>query len=103
MVVTNYIRSLGVPCIRYIDDQHAGQLAVRQDLQYSLKWSNSQLPQVAAFVVCSVLVCLGYFIGLSKSVAAPQTKGKIFGVPIRFYSPSAYHAGRKEAQICLSS
>ena len=40
LAATCHIRSLGVPCSQYIDDRHVGQLALRRDLQDSLKWSN---------------------------------------------------------------
>ena len=58
LAATSHIRSLGVPCSQYIDDLHVDQLALRQDLQYSLKWSNFQLAEAAAFIVSSVLVIL---------------------------------------------
>lgn len=79
LAATCHIRSLGVPCSQYIDDRHVGQLALRQDLQHSLKWSNFQLAEAAAFIVCSVLVLLGYFIGLSKSIPVPQTRIRFLG------------------------
>ena len=62
------------PRSQYIDDHHVGQLALRRELQDSLKWSNFRLAEAAAFIVCSVLVRLGYFIGLelSKSVPVPR-------------------------------
>ena len=74
LAATSHIRSLGVLCSQYVDDRHVSQLALHQDLQRSLKWSNFQLAEAAAFIVCSVLVLLGYFIGLSTSVAVPQTR-----------------------------
>ena len=74
LAATCHIHSLSVPCSQYIDDRHVGQLALCQDRQDSLKWSNFQLAEAAAFIVCSVVVRLGYFIGLSKSVPVPQTR-----------------------------
>jgi len=41
--------------------------------------ANFQLAEAAAFIVCSVLVRLGYFIGLSKSVPVPQTRIRFLG------------------------
>lgn len=79
LAATCHIRSLGVPCSQYIDDRHVGQLALRRDLQDSLMWSNFQLAEAAAFVVCSVLVRLRYFMGLSKSVPVPQTRIRFLG------------------------
>ena len=67
LAATCNIRSLGVPCSQYIDDRHVGQLALCQDLQDSLRCSSFQLAEAAAFIVCSILAHLGYFIGLSKS------------------------------------
>ena len=73
LAATYHIRSLGVPCSQYTDHRHVGQLALRRDLLKSLTWSNFQLPEAAAFIVCSLLVRLGYFTSLSKSVPVPQT------------------------------
>ena len=60
MAATRFIRSNGVLCSQYIDDRHTGQLRLPQACV------NFQLAQMAAFVACSVLVSLGYFIGLQK-------------------------------------
>ena len=79
LAATCHIRSLGVPCSQYIDDRHVGQLALRRDLQHSLRWSNFQLAEAAAFIVCSVLVRLIYFISLSKSVPVPQARIRFLG------------------------
>ena len=79
LAATSHIRCLRVPCSQYIDYRHVGQLALHQDLQRSLKWSNFQLAEAAVFIVCSILVLLGYFIGLSKSDAVPQTKIRFLG------------------------
>jgi len=79
LAATSYIRSLGVSCSQYIDYRHVGQHALHQDLKHSLKWSNFQLAEAAAFIVCAVLVLLGYFIGLSKSVAVPHTRIRFLG------------------------
>ena len=86
LAATSHIRSLGVPCSQYIDDRHVGQLALHQDLQRSLKWSNFKLAEATAFIVCSVLVLLGYFIGLSKSVAVPQPES---GFWVSYLIPSS--------------
>ena len=73
---TSNIRSLGVPCSQYIESQ----LALHRDVQKSCGWSNFALTEATAFIVCSVLVSLGYFIGLSKSVAVPQTRVRFLGL-----------------------
>ena len=80
LAATNYIRLLGVPCSQYIDDHHVGQLALRRDIKKSCGWPNFALAEAAAFIVCSVLVSLGDFIGVSKSVAVPQTRIRFLGL-----------------------
>ena len=74
LAATFHIRSLSVPCSQYVGDRHFGQLALRRDLQDSLRRSNFQLAEAAAFTMFSVLVRLGYFIGLSKSIPVPKTR-----------------------------
>ena len=71
MVATHYIRSNGVPCSQYIDDRHTGQLRLPRACTNQL--SNFQLAQMAAFVACSLLISLGYFISLKKSILTPCT------------------------------
>ena len=77
MAATHFIRSNGVPCSQYIDDRHAGQLGVPRACLN--RFSNFQQAQMAAFVACSVLVSLGYFIGLKKSVLTPCTSLRFLG------------------------
>ena len=101
LVATCHIRSLGVPCSQYINDLHVGQLALPRDLQDSFRWSNFQLAKTAAFIVCSVLVRLGYFIGLFKSIPVPQTRIRFLG----FLSDSCklFYSTRLENQVCHRS
>ena len=80
LAATNYIRLLGVPCSQYINDRHVGQLALHRDIKKSCGWPNFALAEAAAFIVWSVLVSLGDFIGLSKSVAVPQTRIRFLGL-----------------------
>ena len=75
-MATIFFRSLGVPCLLYIDDRHNGQLQV--DLN---RWPHSQLQTMdeqnlaaansVIFLVCYFLIQLGYFLGLSKSILYP--------------------------------
>ena len=67
LVATSYIRSLGFPCTQYIDDRHAGQL--RLHAHRKNQFSDFQLAEMACFIACSVLLSLGYFIGLKKMCA----------------------------------
>jgi len=76
LVATDFFRSLGIPCLLYIDDRHNGQLQV--DLNcgpYSqlqtLGERNLAAANLAIFLVCYYLVQLGYFLGLSKSILCP--------------------------------
>ena len=73
MAATSYVRSLGVPCSQYMDDRHVGQLAPRpQSDKAATKWSDFEYADAATFICASILLPLGYFIGLSKSCLVPQ-------------------------------
>lgn len=78
MAATSYIRSLGVPCSQYIDDRHVGQLQL-PSRHHNPNFSHSQLANMAAFITCSVLISLGYFIGLTKSCFEPSTEVRFLG------------------------
>lgn len=77
MAATSHIRSLGVPCSNYIDDKHIGQLRTLRPLRR--KYSNFQLSEMATFIACSILLQLGYFLGLKKSSLIPSFKVKYLG------------------------
>ena len=66
LAATCHIRSLGVRYSQYIDDRHVSQLALRRDLQDSLKWSNFQLAEAA------VLLCVQFWFALNTSLASPN-------------------------------
>lgn len=73
LVATNFLRSMNIPCLLYIDDHHNGQLQVPLDKGPYL--ANPRLDrrrfvasQSALFIVVYYLVCLGYFLGLAKSI-----------------------------------
>ena len=78
MAATHFIRSNGVPCSQYIDDRHAGQLHLPRACVK--QFSNFQLAQMAAFVACSVLTSLSYFIGLKKKCLDTVYLSPVFGV-----------------------
>ena len=76
-MASNFLRSLGVPCILYIDDRHNGQLQVSLDKgQYdtvdSIDERNLAASKSAVFLLAFHLARLGYFLGLSKSMLIPQ-------------------------------
>ena len=74
---TSFIRSLGVPCSQYIDDRHVGQL--RLPRTHPSSFTNLELAHMAAFIACSTLISLGYFIGLTKSCLEPTTAIRFLG------------------------
>ena len=76
MAATNYIRSLGVPCSQYIDDRHCGQLCLSFTQS---SYSGFALAEMAAFIACTILTSLGYFIGLKKCVLQPSTALRFLG------------------------
>ena len=76
-MTSNFLRSLGAPCLFYIDDRHDGQLQVSLDKgQYdtldSIDERNLAAAKSAVFLMAFYLVRLGYFLGLSKSILIPQ-------------------------------
>ncbi|XP_035662114.1 uncharacterized protein LOC118406291, partial [Branchiostoma floridae] len=78
LVAMHDIRSLGVPASLYIDDRHAGQLQCRKVTQ----WSFYELAQAACFILCSVVIQLGYTTGLSKSQLEPVVMPIFLGMGI---------------------
>ena len=76
-MTTAFFRSIGVPCLLYIDDRRNGQLQVPLDNgEYSLLKTNDARDNAAAssaiFLVAFHLVPLGYFLGLLKSIFNAQ-------------------------------
>ena len=77
LLVSNFFRSIGIPCSLYIDDRHNGQLQVSYshgtyaDLP-SLDACNLAAAKSAMFLVAYFLINLGYFLGLSRSVLEPR-------------------------------
>lgn len=77
LMAANFFRSLGIPCLLYIDDRHNGQLQVSLDKgEYRSLETHDQRNLAAAksaiFLVVFHLIRLGYFLGLSKSILTPQ-------------------------------
>ena len=77
LVATNFFRSMNIPCLLYIDDRHNGQLQVPLDKGAYLAIpcvdrSRFAAAQSALFIVAYHLVCLGYFLGLAKSILNPR-------------------------------
>ena len=77
LMASNFLRSLGVPCLLYIDDRHNGQLQVSLDKgQYntldSIDERNLAATKSAVFLGAFHLTRLGYFLALSKSILVPH-------------------------------
>ena len=76
-MASNFLCSLRVPCLLYIDDRHNGQLQVsldkgQNDTLDSIDERNLAAAKSAVFLVAFHLVRLEYFLGLSKSILIPQ-------------------------------
>ena len=74
--VSSYLRTLGIPCLQYIDDRHNGQLQVDLNKgEYvglrTLEEKNFAAAKSAIFLTTFHLIRLGYFLGLSKSILKP--------------------------------
>ena len=81
MAATSYTRSLGVPCSRYIDDRHLGQLRPRS--KFPVNVSDFQLAEMGTFNAFTVLLELGYFLIIVRSVFIPRIKVKFLLFPNR--------------------
>ena len=70
LVVSNFFRSMGIPCSLYIDDEHNGQLHIppNQGAFLNLDGHNLAAAKSAIFSVAYFLIKLGYFLGLAKSI-----------------------------------
>ncbi|KAI8496323.1 hypothetical protein Bbelb_261640 [Branchiostoma belcheri] len=112
LMVKNWIEN-GVSLFDFIqpftDDRHAAQLASRNQVQRveTMEVEESSEPdyeaaQAACFILCSVLIGLGFFIGIDKSQLDPKLAGKLvsFGLAVpaaRLYCREIFEAV-KQAQ-----
>lgn len=84
LAASSYFRKLGIPCSLYIDDRLQGELFTSSGpwstpLAYRTEMSRIRAARAALLVVLSVLVDLGYTIGISKSVFTPTTSIEYLG------------------------
>ena len=85
LAATGFLRAQGIPCSLYIDDRFNGEL-LRPTGPWSIlpadrSWQFRLLAATGAiFVVLSVLVNLGYTIGIKKSVLVPVTSLEYLGL-----------------------
>ena len=73
LMVTNYLRSIGIPCSLYIDDRHNGQLQIHLNqgpyaALPTVDQRNFAAAESAIYLVAYHLVRMGYFFGLAKSI-----------------------------------
>jgi len=88
-VPQTFFRSLGVACSLYIDDHLNGELFSSEGL-----WSRSlsqrtpaysyQSAEVEMYIVCTVLVNLGYFLDIPKCALASVTRIQHVGMIVEF-------------------
>ena len=71
LAVSGAARSIGVPVSQYIDDRHVGQLFTA--LFRMTRGPSFQRALAAAYIMCYLLIEVGYFIGLHKSQSTPST------------------------------
>lgn len=86
LVAAHYLRSLKIPSSLYIDDRHNSQLTFPpKNLPPTYKTLPSEdainyaLANAAIFITCYILVSLGYFIGLGKSILIPSKQVPYLG------------------------
>lgn len=85
MVATSWYRSLGVPCLQYIDDRLIRGFL--QSLFHGLEvfpdvshLNDSQVAEKALYIVCQVMIRVGYFLNIKKSVLVPVKCKQILGM-----------------------
>ena len=107
LAATGYLRGQGIPCSLYIDDRLNGELLTPNGPWSVLPQDRSRVYQIdtaksALFVVLSVLVQLGYTIGIKKSILWPSTAVEYLGFIIDSEKQSFLIPCRKiESFACL--
>ncbi len=67
LAATGFCRKLGVPCLQYIDDRLIVEFNTPSFVDVDRMFNAVK----SLYIVCQVLVRLGYFIGLEKSIFEP--------------------------------
>ena len=84
LAVSGFFREQGIPCSLYIDDRLNGEL-LTESVPWSILYADRRkefrvkAAKAAIFIVLSVLLELGYTIGISKSVLYPTTSLEYLG------------------------
>jgi hypothetical protein len=70
--VAGYLRRLNIPVLTFIDDRWLEQL--RGTLPFTMQQDNFAFlrAQIAVYAACQIVVRLGFFVNLSKSILIPQ-------------------------------
>jgi hypothetical protein len=80
MAVTSYCRSLGVPCLQYIDDRLIGELLEEMSKGDDMHSGNVMEALRALYIVCEILSRVGYTLGLQKSKFIPAQLRRFLGL-----------------------
>ena len=101
MSATSYCRSLGVPCLQYIDDRLGGSM-FKNSVELKFEEDEFSLALRALYIICQVLIRLGYFINLKKSVFVPTTLLQFLGMLIDSIRLAFIIPDEKRKQVCSS-
>ena len=82
LAASGFLRAQGVPCSLFIDDRLNGELLTSQGPWSLLPAERPRMDaaKAAIYVLLSVLVSLGYTIGIKKSVLWPTTALEFIGL-----------------------
>ena len=72
----HYLRRLGIPTLLYIDDRWIGELQIVNG------WSGEQRAKAAIFITARLLISLGYFLGIDKSILIPVKQMIFLGLVV---------------------
>jgi len=84
---TSFFRELGITCSLYIDDRLVGEVFSNEGywsraMEHRSQQYSRQAAEAALYVVCMILVNLGYFLGLNKCVLSPTRRLIFLGMYI---------------------
>jgi hypothetical protein len=77
LAASGYCRSLGVPCLQYIDDRWIGEWLGKAGDNLDVRRENALK---SLYVVCEILTRVGYFINIDKSKFVPSTVIRFLGM-----------------------
>ena len=85
LISTTFFRELGISCSLYIDDRLIGDLCCQEgywsrDVDLRDGDYSQESAKAALYVVCRVLVSLGYFLGLNKCILSPVPRLQFLGM-----------------------